>query len=159
MREQLALAPGVDGVRDLRHQLYGRVAAATSTVTDPSMKEPASLRISSGKVAENSKFWRFTGRQGEDLADVVDEAHVEHPVGFVEHQDLDLAQIDRFLLHVNRAAGRRGDQNVDAAAQRVACGCMPTPPYTQLDSSFTYLRSAHAFLTRVRAGELALVSA
>ena len=83
------------------------------------MKEPASLRISSGKVAEKSRFCRFARQQREDLADVVDEAHVEHPVGFVEHQDLDLAQVDRPLLHVVEQPAGRGDEDVDAAAQRV----------------------------------------
>jgi hypothetical protein len=36
--------------------------------------------------------------EGEELADALDvgdEAHVEHAVGFVEHQDLDLAQLER----------------------------------------------------------------
>ena len=83
------------------------------------MNEPASLRISSGKVAENSRFWRFCRQQREDLADVVDEAHVEHAVGLVQHQDLDLAQVDGLLLHVVEQPARGGDDDVDAAAQRI----------------------------------------
>jgi hypothetical protein len=49
----------------------------------------------------------------------VDEAHVEHAVGFVEHQDLDLAQVDGLLLDVVEQPARRGDDHVDPAAQRV----------------------------------------
>ena len=92
---------------------------ATSTVTGSFRNEPASLRISSGKVAEKSRFCRLRRQQREDAADVVDEAHVEHAVGLVEHEDLDLAQVDGLLLHVVEQAPGRGDEDVDAAAQRL----------------------------------------
>ncbi|MCY1403226.1 hypothetical protein D9M71_183960 [compost metagenome] len=54
------------------------------------------------------------GRQlGEDLLHVVDEAHVEHAVGFVEDQDFHVGQVDAALAdEVEQAAGAR-DQNVD----------------------------------------------
>ena len=57
------------------------------------------------------------GQQGEDALDVGDEAHVEHAVGFVEHQHLDLRQVDRLLLDVVEQPARRGDDDLDAAAQ------------------------------------------
>ena len=45
---------------------------------------------------------------GDDLADVVDEAHVEHAVGFVEHEELDLIELQPVALHeVEQAAGGR----------------------------------------------------
>ncbi|SUJ33288.1 Uncharacterised protein [Sphingomonas paucimobilis] len=47
----------------------------------------------------------------------VDEAQVEHLVGFVEHQDLDHRQVQEALLdQIDQPAGRR-DQDVDAARQ------------------------------------------
>jgi hypothetical protein len=50
----------------------------------------------------------------DDPADVVDEAHVEHAIGFIEHQDLDPVEPQRVALHeVDEAPGRR-DQHVDA---------------------------------------------
>ena len=55
----------------------------------------------------------------EHLLDVVDEAHVEHAVGLVEHEDLDVRQVERALAVVVEQAARRGDQDVDAAAQLV----------------------------------------
>ncbi|KKW30390.1 MAG: hypothetical protein UY75_C0034G0010, partial [Parcubacteria group bacterium GW2011_GWC2_52_8c] len=58
-------------------------------------------------------------QQAEDAADVVDEAHVEHAVGLVEHQDFDRAQVDGSLLHVVEQAARGGDDDVHAAAQLV----------------------------------------
>ena len=56
---------------------------------------------------------------GQHLLDVVDETHVEHAVGFVEHEDLDVAQIQRALLVVVEQAARCGHQDVDALAQAV----------------------------------------
>ncbi len=47
----------------------------------------------------------------------MDEAHVEHAVGFVEHQHLHLRQVEHaLLLQVEQAAGG-GDQDVDAALE------------------------------------------
>jgi hypothetical protein len=68
-------------------------------------------------VAENIRFCRCLGQQADDAADVVDEAHVEHAVGFVQHQDLDVAQVDGLLLHVVEQPARRRDDDVHAAAQ------------------------------------------
>ncbi len=48
---------------------------------------------------------------------VGDEAHVEHAVGFVEDQRLDLAEVDALLLDVVEQAARRGDQHLDAALE------------------------------------------
>ncbi|CAB3730465.1 hypothetical protein LMG3458_04790 [Achromobacter deleyi] len=58
------------------------------------------------------------GQQGQDLADVADEAHVQHAVGFVQHQDLDAGQVDRLLAAVVQQAAGRGHQDVQRLAQR-----------------------------------------
>ena len=55
----------------------------------------------------------------EDLADVVDEAHVEHAIGFVQHQQFDVRQIDGALAHVVQQAARRGHDDIDTALERV----------------------------------------
>ena len=52
-----------------------------------------------------------------DALDVGDEAHVEHAVGFVDHQQLDAGEQQASALGmIEQAAGRR-DQHVDAAHQ------------------------------------------
>ena len=61
-------------------------------------------------------------QQRQHLADVVDEAHVQHAVGLVEHEDLHLAQVQRALLVVVEEASRRGHQDVDALAEPVDLG-------------------------------------
>ena len=55
---------------------------------------------------------------GDDLPDVVDEAHVEHAVGLVEHQKLDLAELQPVALHEIEQAAGRGDHDFDALHDR-----------------------------------------
>src|SRR6266550_469811 len=44
---------------------------------------------------------------GDDFPDVVDEAHVEHAVGLVEHEKLDLSEPQAIALYeIEQAAGR-----------------------------------------------------
>ena len=57
---------------------------------------------------------------GDDAAQIVDKAHVEHPVGLVEDQHLDVGQIDEALLHEVEQPPGRGDQDVDAVRSRLA---------------------------------------
>ena len=54
---------------------------------------------------------------GEDGLEVVLEAHVEHAVGFVQHQELQAAEIDAAGVHLVEHAARRGHEDVDAVLQ------------------------------------------
>ena len=90
---------------------------ATSTLAGSWRKVWASSRMSSEKVAEKSGALLLLGHHREDLADVADEAHVEHAIGFVEDENLDCREIDGTLLHVVEQAPRGRDQNVDARAR------------------------------------------
>ncbi len=48
----------------------------------------------------------------------MDEAHVEHAIGFIEHQHLDLVEAQRALMNqIEQAAGRR-NQHFGAARKR-----------------------------------------
>ena len=55
---------------------------------------------------------------GDDRADVVDEAHVEHSVGLVEHETFDLAQAQRIASDEIEQPAGRCDENVNAVKQR-----------------------------------------
>ena len=59
------------------------------------------------------------GQRAEDLLEVVGEAHVEHLVGLVEHDGLDLVEPDRPALEVIDGAPRRRDDDVDPAREPV----------------------------------------
>ena len=61
-------------------------------------------------------------QQGEDAPDVADEAHVEHAVGLVQHQNLDMRQIDGARGGVIQQTARRGDDDIDATTQRCFLG-------------------------------------
>ena len=53
----------------------------------------------------------------EDPLDVVDEAHLQHLVGFVEHDAGDAAEVQRAALDVVHHAARSADHDVSAALQ------------------------------------------
>ena len=56
----------------------------------------------------------------EQIADVLDEAEIEHAIGLVEHHHLDALEVEDMLLVVVDQASRRTDQDVDPARQFVA---------------------------------------
>jgi hypothetical protein len=68
-----------------------------------------------------------------------DEAEVHHLVGFVEHEDLDIAQRQRALVDQVEQAARRGDEHVAAANQRAALLADGMPPNTHWTERFRYL--------------------
>ena len=62
------------------------------------------------------------GQPAKDAAHVVDEAHVQHPVGLVQHEDLQPGQVDELLaVEVAQAAGG-GHQDVHAIFQPLHLG-------------------------------------
>ena len=73
--------------------------------------------ISGGMVAEKNSVWRVNGTILQMRLDVGDEAHVEHAVGFVDHQKLDAGQQQLAALEMVEQPAGRGDQHVDAARQ------------------------------------------
>ena len=82
------------------------------------------LRVCQHRVGQLGDLARHCGREEQglpllaqhrdNLPDVVDEAHVEHAVGFVEDEDFDLVERDRALVHEIEQTARRGDENFDA---------------------------------------------
>ncbi|MNV38024.1 hypothetical protein D3C71_1295620 [compost metagenome] len=58
------------------------------------------------------------GRQlGQHAADIMDKAHIQHAVGFVQHQNFNFGQVNGALVFQIQQATRCCHQNVDAAAQ------------------------------------------
>ena len=116
--QQLALAVAVDHVDDVGDQLGRRVARRDldrRRVVEKAVGQPPDLVRERGREQQVLAARR---KDREDLADVADEAHVEHPVGLVEDEDLDPRQVDRPLTEVvEQAAGRR-DDDLRAGAQR-----------------------------------------
>src|SRR5690606_3157042 len=63
-------------------------------------------------------------RGGNNGLDVFDEAHVQHAVGFVQHQGLHGGKIDAARLQVVDEAAGGGHQYIDAARQRLQLGAV-----------------------------------
>ena len=71
-----------------------------------------------GERRREQQVLPLLGQQREYALDVVDEAHVEHAVGFVEDENLDAAEIDVALaVMVEQPPGCR-DEDVDAAFEQ-----------------------------------------
>ena len=62
-------------------------------------------------------------RFGEDRVEVFGEAHVEHFVGFVEYDRLDVAEVHRAAADVVECATRRGDDDVGLGADGARLFC------------------------------------
>ena len=119
VREQLLLLVARDRMNALRDQLDGRVAARH---LDQRRRVQQTIGQRLDLVAERGgeqQALLLLGQHREHLLDVVDEAHVEHAIGFVEHEDLHMAQVERALLVVVEQAAGRGHEDVDATAQLV----------------------------------------
>ena len=87
------------------------------------------LRVLQERIGQPTNFRRHgggeeqrlpVGRQlGDDLLHIRDEAHVQHPVGLVDHQHAGIGQQNAATLeHVDQPAGR-GNQHVHATHQQV----------------------------------------
>ena len=115
--QQVALEAAGNRVDDVADRLADHVAAGHFD----------QLRVFQHLVGELLDLVREGGREqqalavgrqeGEDAADIRDEAHVEHAVGFVEDQEFNLAEGDGFLLYMVQQASRSGYHDLDAAAQ------------------------------------------
>ena len=69
------------------------------------------------------------GRRGvENRFDVLGEAHVEHLVGFVEHDGGERVELQRPAADVIERAAGRGDDDVHAALERAAPGVRTRRP-------------------------------
>ena len=115
--EQLPLAVGVDEIGDLLDRLRGRDGGRDvdrlGVVRNVLASEPH-LAVEGGREEQVLALGR---EHGHDASDVVDEAHVQHAVGLVEDEHLDLAEVERAAAGVVEQAPGRGHHDLDAAEQ------------------------------------------
>ena len=72
-----------------------------------------------GTVAEKSAVWRSRGVRRRDPLDVGQEAHVEHAVGLVEDQVVDVVELERAAADVVDHAARGADDDLRASLEVV----------------------------------------
>ena len=117
VRQQRRLAALVHRMHPLGHR--GRRGIARGhrdfhRVVDDALGQVADLL---GEGGREQQVLTLRRQHLEDAADIVDEAHVEHAVGFVEHQHLErLERHCLLLVQVEQAPGG-GDKNVHAGLQ------------------------------------------
>ena len=64
------------------------------------------------------------GQLCDHLLHIVHKAHIQHPVGFVQHKDLKVREIDKSLTDQVVEPSRAGDQDVHALFQRFHLRCL-----------------------------------
>ena len=92
----------------------GRIPTRTGSVRMPSARR-GDLRRDRGREEQRLAPRR---QRPDHASDVVDEAHVEHPVGLVEDEHLEPVEADEALAHEVEQAAGGGDQDVDARRHR-----------------------------------------
>ena len=85
------------------------------------------LPVAPSSVAEKNSVWRSSGVWATIRLDGRLEAHVEHAVGLVEDEDVDLAERDDAAGDQVLEPAGGGDEDVGAAGGLI-CGPKPTPP-------------------------------
>ncbi len=109
----LLTADRVDGLLDGLDRLRGGSHINGHRLVQGVTRDPHDLRRHGRR---EQQVLTPLGEQVHDALHVGPEAHVEHAVGLVEHQDLDVREIAVALVaEVEQTAGR-GDEDVDATA-------------------------------------------
>ena len=113
--DPVAAVDGPEAVRRPRVWSASREHVARRVGLVP-LHEPVDRAVERGREQQRLAV---RGRAVEELLHRGEEAHVGHAVGFVDHDDLDLVEIDLAALdEVGEAAGA-GDEDVDAAPERL----------------------------------------
>ena len=107
---------GIGGLRDAD----GRGAAAADLHHNGVVKDLGRQSGDHRRHRGREQQRLFPGRQsGHDPFDVRQEPHVEHPVGLVQHQDVDLVEARLVLAHVVEEPAGGGDDEFHAGPQRL----------------------------------------
>ena len=69
------------------------------------------------KCGREQQVLALGGQEGQDLLDVADEAHIEHAIGFIKHQDFHPVELHGVLLGQIHQPPRRSHQHISAATQ------------------------------------------
>jgi hypothetical protein len=87
-----------------------------------------SFLISLLKVAEKKHVLPPGGEHFEDLLDILDKTHVQHPVRLVENQNLHLGKIQGLLIQMVDEPPRGGHHDIQAPADFIDLGADLDPP-------------------------------
>ena len=123
--EQIEFLLGRDRINGMRHRL-GRRAARADLDHFRLAQNPGGEPLDLRRQRRGEKQRLPIGRNlFDDPAHVGQKTHVEHAIDFIEHEDVDVAEIHRALLEQIEQAARRGADDV-----RSARGFFPLFPVT-----------------------------
>ena len=111
------------GLRDHAHVLVDRLGRVAS------MADLDHFRPVHDRLGEGVDLRRHRGREEQclpppgygrdDFADVGEKAHVEHPVGFIQHEEFDVREIEAPAVEMVEQPAWCGDNDVDAPPKAV----------------------------------------
>ena len=113
--EQFPLALAVHRIDRMCHVVCGGIGLGHLDQYGIIQQASRQLLDLIGEGGGEQQILPLPGQQREDLLDVADEPHVQHAVGFIEHQYLDLRQVHGLLLYMVEQAAGGGHQNVHPA--------------------------------------------
>jgi hypothetical protein len=116
--QQLALALAVDGMDNLADELDRRIPARDLDLGGVVKKPGGQVPDLVGERGREEQVLPSRRQDRQDPPDVADEAHVEHPIGLVEDEDLDRGEVDGALADVVKEASGRRHDDLRPEAQR-----------------------------------------
>ena len=118
IREQFAFTVAIHRVHLLANDLDGGIAACHLDHRRR-VEQAVGKRLDlGGKSCREQEVLPALGQERQNALDVADETHVEHAVGFIKYEDLNMREIDRALLLQIEQATRCCDQNINAAFEQ-----------------------------------------
>ena len=126
--EELALPLAVDGDHELADEVGRRVARRDLDRGRVGQETGGELPDVVAEGRREQEALALARQEAEDLADRLDEAHVEHAIRLVQDEDLDRAEVDRPLVDVVEQPTRGRDDDPGPARRARTCGSKPTPP-------------------------------
>ena len=120
--EQIPLAVHVAGMEQVLNG-GGRLVCRGGLELDGIVQQPRGQTPDvAGKSGRKQQVLTLGWQQGQDFLDVADEAHVEHPVGLIENQDLNPIEPQGLLLVEVHQPARGGHEDVGPPLQTADLG-------------------------------------
>ena len=119
LRQKRALLAGLDEDDPLVHALDGRRLGRDLDPHGIGQEFGGELGDLRRHGRREEHVLPFLGDMADDLADRAEEAKVQHLVGFVQHEDLGVAELRGPLTEVVDQAAGGGDQHINAAHKRL----------------------------------------
>ena len=102
----------VEGLLDVFADHLFRFAFNDDRFRQPAGGESQNVLVESGAEEQRLTF-SFARQLGDDPLDVRDESHVEHSVGFVDHQHFDLREVEAAAARIIDDPPGGSDDDVD----------------------------------------------